>query len=96
MRFRTVALVRNPPPNEGMTVSGWLPAMRGVEGRVEPACRLQREEAVGARAEEVVLKGAARIDLVEIDAAPQPAAERADVPRLARKAPRQLARRRRR
>src|SRR5205814_8635988 len=58
------------------------PENEGIEGRIEHAEELQREEAVAARAQEVVLKSAARIHLIQIDAAPETASERADVARF--------------
>src|SRR5581483_10094356 len=64
-----------------------------VERGVERAGGLQREEAVIARAQEVVLKAAVRdVQLIQVDAAPEAAAERADVSRLAGEVPRQLVR----
>src|SRR5262249_17077164 len=65
---------------------------RGVEGGIEDAGRLQCEKTVAARTKEIVLKRAMRVHLIEIDAAPQSAAECSDVSRLCREPPWQFAR----
>ena len=88
---RTVAFVSC--PNCGSTVSGWLPARR--RPGIERAAGGQREEPVLPRAREVLQERAAhradRVHLVEIDAAEDVPAEGADVARLDRHVPQDLA-----
>ncbi len=92
MAVRTPELVSRPPPKAGDDRQRLAAGDVGVVCRIEDARRGQRQEAVAARPQEVLQERAAGVDLVVVDAPPDVTAERADVARLGREGPGQLAR----